>query len=96
MDVKTTLCAYENPVNTRRYLDVDSTLFERYERQMDVKTTLCAYEETFVRDSSTSVNTMTRVVMRRGFWKVYILCEHIQFQKNTRRFKDIPLMIKKL
>ena len=42
-------------------------LLQCYGRQMDVKTTLCAYEETFVRDSSTSVNTMTRVVMRRGF-----------------------------
>ena len=29
------------PVNTRRYLDVDSTFFERYGRQMDVKTTVC-------------------------------------------------------
>ena len=32
--------------NTRRYLDVDLTTFERYGRQMDVKTTLCAYWET--------------------------------------------------
>ena len=31
------------PVSTRRYLDVDSTVFERYGRQMDVKTTLCGY-----------------------------------------------------
>ena len=31
------------PVNTRRYLDVDSTSFERYGRQMDVKTMLCAF-----------------------------------------------------
>ena len=31
------------PVNTRRYLDVDSTSFERYGRQMDFKTTLCVY-----------------------------------------------------
>ena len=31
MDVKTTLCAYKNPVNTRRYLDVDTTFFECYE-----------------------------------------------------------------
>ena len=30
-------------VNTRRYLDIDSMLFERYGRQMDVKTILCAY-----------------------------------------------------
>ena len=29
-------------VSTRRYLDVDSTFFERHRRQMDVKTTLCA------------------------------------------------------
>ena len=43
MDVKTTLRAYYNPVNTRRYLDVDTTYFECYELQMDVKTTLCAY-----------------------------------------------------
>ena len=28
-------------VNANRYLDVDSTFFERYGRQMDVKTTLC-------------------------------------------------------
>ena len=31
------------PINRRRYLYVDLTLFERYGRQMDVKTTLCAY-----------------------------------------------------
>ena len=31
------------PVDTRRYLDVDLTSFERYGRQMDVKTSLCAY-----------------------------------------------------
>ena len=30
-------------VNTRRYFDARSTLFERYERQMDFKTTLCVY-----------------------------------------------------
>ena len=30
-------------VKTRRYMDVDSTFFERYGRQMDVKTKLCAY-----------------------------------------------------
>ena len=34
-----------NPDNTRRYLDVNPTSFERYGRQMDVKTTLCAYWE---------------------------------------------------
>ena len=28
------------PVNTRRYLDVDSKSYESYGRQMDVKTTL--------------------------------------------------------
>ena len=32
------------PANTRRYLDVVSTFFERNGRQMDVKTTLCAYK----------------------------------------------------
>ena len=32
MDVKTSLCAYKNPVNKRRYQNVDSTFFERYER----------------------------------------------------------------
>ena len=32
-----------NSVKTRRYLDVDSTFFECYGRQMDVETTLCAY-----------------------------------------------------
>ena len=31
------------PINTRRYLDVNSTLFVRYGRQMDVKTASCAY-----------------------------------------------------
>ena len=31
------------PVNIRRYLDVDSTLFARYGRQMDVKTMLCPH-----------------------------------------------------
>ena len=31
------------PANTRHYLDVESTCFERYGRWMDVKTTLCAY-----------------------------------------------------
>ena len=30
------------PVNTRRCLDVDSTLFGRYGRRMDVKTTVRA------------------------------------------------------
>ena len=30
-------------INTRRYLDVDSTFFERHGRQVDGKTTLCAY-----------------------------------------------------
>ena len=34
-----------NPANTRRCFDVNSTSFERYERQMDVETTLCAYWE---------------------------------------------------
>ena len=34
-----------NPVNTRRYLDVDPTFFERYGHHMDVKTALCAYWE---------------------------------------------------
>ena len=34
-----------NLINTRRYLDVNSTLFERYGRQIDVKTTSCAYCE---------------------------------------------------
>ena len=38
----------KNPVNTRRCFDVDSTLFERYRRQMDVKTTLCAYWESTI------------------------------------------------
>ena len=33
------------PSNTRRYLDVDSTFFERYGRQMSVKTTLRAYRD---------------------------------------------------
>ena len=28
--------------NTRRYLDVDSDVFERYGRQMDVTTMLCS------------------------------------------------------
>ena len=32
-----------NPVNTRRYFNIDSTSFERYGRQMNVKTTLCAH-----------------------------------------------------
>ena len=32
-------------VNTRRYLDVDSTSFGRYGRQMDVRTTLCVLTE---------------------------------------------------
>ena len=31
------------PVNTRRYLDVVSTFYERYERQMDVKIMLYAH-----------------------------------------------------
>ena len=31
------------PANTRRYLDVYSTFFERYGRLVDVKKTLCAY-----------------------------------------------------
>ena len=31
-----------NPVNTRRYLDVNSTFYERHGRQMDVKIMLCA------------------------------------------------------
>ena len=31
-----------NPVNAKRYLDVNLTSFERYGRQMDVKT-FCAY-----------------------------------------------------
>ena len=35
-------------VNTRRYLDVDSTLFGRYRRRMDVKTTLRAYWDVYV------------------------------------------------
>ena len=36
---------YMNPVNTRRFLDVNSTLFERPGRQMDIETTLCAYSK---------------------------------------------------
>ena len=36
---------YMNPINTRRHLDVDSTLFERPGRQMDIETTLCAYSK---------------------------------------------------
>ena len=32
-----------DPVNTRPYLDVDSTFFERNGRHMDAKTMLCAY-----------------------------------------------------
>ena len=32
-----------HPVSKRRHLDVDSTFFEIYGRQMDVKTTLCVY-----------------------------------------------------
>ena len=39
------LCMYKNPANTRRYLDVNSTSFERCRCQMDVKTTLCVYWE---------------------------------------------------
>ena len=31
------------PVNTRHYLDIHSTFYERYGRQIDVKTTLSAY-----------------------------------------------------
>ena len=34
---------YNNPVNTRRYLDVVATSFGRCGRQMDVKTMLDAY-----------------------------------------------------
>ena len=30
-------------VNTRRLLDVDSTFFRRYGRQIDVKITLCVH-----------------------------------------------------
>ena len=48
LGVKTTLCAYWESIETvltRRYLDVDSTLYKRYGRQMDVKATLCAYWE---------------------------------------------------
>ena len=44
---KNTLYTRKNPVNTRRYLDVDSTSFERHGRRMNVKITLCAYWVTF-------------------------------------------------
>ena len=35
------------PVNTGRYLYVDSMSFERYGRQIDVKTTSCAYWDSY-------------------------------------------------
>ena len=40
---KTNADLYKFLVNTRRYLDVNSTFFERNGRQMSVKTTLCSY-----------------------------------------------------
>ena len=48
------------PVNTKHYLEVDSTFFERYGRQMDVKTTLCACWVITLSDTGAMITLRTR------------------------------------
>ena len=66
-----------NPVNTKRYFDVHSTLFERYERQMDVETTLCAYWE----DGQKFLH------QRYRFQREIPMCK--AFDDNTNLYKDV-------
>ena len=61
------------PISTRRYLDIDSTFFGRYECQMDVKTTLCAHWV------STYPGSYLRIALQLDFHKSKIVDRGMPF-----------------
>ena len=72
--------------NTKHYLDVDSTFFERYGRQMDLKTTFCAYKNhvnVVLTPIQRHLNVMDVETTLSAYW--VIIMDWINQQQNNKR-----------